>query len=618
MAALTLFPLQYKRQDSVPIDIDMVFSTTADRVAYLTSARRYAGMLVTDLEEDTAYLLNSARDAWIPIGAGGAGGGGFIFQVGAPSLGHFHTAALSNDDAVLMIRGQNLSFPPLDIANQPFQVLTTDQHGAPSHSHDITVMFDYEMHTFIVTEVTANTTDQHFGHLVGDGPVRYNPVRDCIEYRASEEANTWVDIATPKVRTKTSHYTLRVTDNQYVFRMDSATPCNLIIPNDASADIPIGTTAVLSMNGTGSASFVPSVGVNIDTPSSLTIAMRYGKASITKTGPNQWEVEGNVGGTTTISASGAPMGGFKAFTSTPAVIGNTGIIDVGFSSAFISGNGYWYGLMDPDNPPTDWDHVKVIGGQITLNSIGSFLITVNADISIPDNAITTADSNTCLSVMLTDGLNNVISVGSLNRLQRAAGDGVLTPPLSGVTLTGWVNNDGVSGPFGSNQTVKVRVFNPYAENIELRSIDVCFWYADTRQPRQFAVTTPVVPVIGWLSTVDDSSGTPLHANTGSLGSTAQDFPSSLHAGIVGYTSGTVIWSSTWTPSDGDSAPVLVPLTNGKVQVDWPYLGGPPWARASGILTLTATLNGIPVATGQKIVAVADNAFYTLVTWGPEV
>lgn len=69
MAALTLFPLQFKRQDSVPVDIDQVFSTTTDRVAYLTSPRRYAGMIVSDTEQNVCYFLNSAKTAWLPIGS---------------------------------------------------------------------------------------------------------------------------------------------------------------------------------------------------------------------------------------------------------------------------------------------------------------------------------------------------------------------------------------------------------------------------------------------------------------------------------------------------------------------------------------------------------------------
>lgn len=73
MAALTLFPLQFKRQDSVPIDIDVTFATTTERVAYLSSPRRYAGQIVADLEEEKFYGLNAAKDAWIELGAGGGG-----------------------------------------------------------------------------------------------------------------------------------------------------------------------------------------------------------------------------------------------------------------------------------------------------------------------------------------------------------------------------------------------------------------------------------------------------------------------------------------------------------------------------------------------------------------
>lgn len=44
-----------------------VFTTTANRMAYLTNSNRYAGQLVTDLETEQAYMLNAAGDAWIAI-----------------------------------------------------------------------------------------------------------------------------------------------------------------------------------------------------------------------------------------------------------------------------------------------------------------------------------------------------------------------------------------------------------------------------------------------------------------------------------------------------------------------------------------------------------------------
>lgn len=75
MAALTLFPLQYQRQDSAPIDIDSVFTTTAARLAYLTSPRRYAGQIVSDIELGEAFVLDATKTAWIPIGTGSSAPG---------------------------------------------------------------------------------------------------------------------------------------------------------------------------------------------------------------------------------------------------------------------------------------------------------------------------------------------------------------------------------------------------------------------------------------------------------------------------------------------------------------------------------------------------------------
>jgi len=72
--ATTLFPLQYLRQNADPIDVDSVFNTTADRIAYLANGRRYPGQIVADLEDDTVYVLNSAANAWINVSGGIPGG----------------------------------------------------------------------------------------------------------------------------------------------------------------------------------------------------------------------------------------------------------------------------------------------------------------------------------------------------------------------------------------------------------------------------------------------------------------------------------------------------------------------------------------------------------------
>jgi len=66
-------PFQFIRQYAGPIDIDTVFNTTAARLAYLSSPRRYAGMIVVDKQQNAAYFLSTAN-TWVSLTGGGGGG----------------------------------------------------------------------------------------------------------------------------------------------------------------------------------------------------------------------------------------------------------------------------------------------------------------------------------------------------------------------------------------------------------------------------------------------------------------------------------------------------------------------------------------------------------------
>ena len=60
------FPLQFERQYSNPIDIDMVFETTSILNSYLTDDKRYAGMIVTCKEQEgKIFVLNNAKNEWL-------------------------------------------------------------------------------------------------------------------------------------------------------------------------------------------------------------------------------------------------------------------------------------------------------------------------------------------------------------------------------------------------------------------------------------------------------------------------------------------------------------------------------------------------------------------------
>ena len=60
------FPLQFERQYSNPIDIDMVFETSSILNSYLTDDKRYAGMVVTCKEQEgKIFVLNNDKNEWL-------------------------------------------------------------------------------------------------------------------------------------------------------------------------------------------------------------------------------------------------------------------------------------------------------------------------------------------------------------------------------------------------------------------------------------------------------------------------------------------------------------------------------------------------------------------------
>mgnify|MGYP001255336486 CR=1 FL=1 len=73
-----LFPLQFKRQYAAPLDVDVVFQTSAAMNTYLSNPLRYAGQIVSCLEnEGKIFVLNNAQTIWTEI-AGGTGTSGTV------------------------------------------------------------------------------------------------------------------------------------------------------------------------------------------------------------------------------------------------------------------------------------------------------------------------------------------------------------------------------------------------------------------------------------------------------------------------------------------------------------------------------------------------------------
>lgn len=136
---------------------------------------------------------------------------------------------------------------------------------------------------------------------------------------------------------------------------------------------------------------------------------------------------------------------------------------------------------------------------------------------------------------------------------------------------------------------------------------------------------PAAVEIGWHSPI--SGGTPARLNSGT--GVCSDFAESdivtqLRAGVVDYAGQSVTWSiAEWTPTAGGASPVLTldeEFPN-FVRVDWRNSNGdgPPIGDASlGSLILTATVDGVPIATGERLIVVTTSASpYPSIAWGPE-
>ena len=113
----------------------------------------------------------------------------YLFQVGIPLATHIHYAPLTYSQAQYLIHNTTGNNPVAD-ESQPFVVITTELNGNEDaeHTHDLTIYFDYENHTFIVTNITNNDLDNHEAHLVGGS------IKPTIYFEAVGEEYTGTEL----------------------------------------------------------------------------------------------------------------------------------------------------------------------------------------------------------------------------------------------------------------------------------------------------------------------------------------------------------------------------------------------------------------------------------------
>lgn len=136
---------------------------------------------------------------------------------------------------------------------------------------------------------------------------------------------------------------------------------------------------------------------------------------------------------------------------------------------------------------------------------------------------------------------------------------------------------------------------------------------------------PAGAEIAWFEPISGSSGTLDHLNSGS--GVCDDFAPSvvttIFAGLVGWTSEVISWSISWSSGSGHSSPTITDQADDWVQISWSNLDGSPGfiSDASiGTLILTATVDSVPIAIGERLIAVTSTTAdpdYPNIAWGPE-
>lgn len=93
---------------------------------------------------------------------------------------------------------------------------------------------------------------------------------------------------------KTENYTLVIGDVGSHIRMDVATANTLIVPTNAAAAFPIGTTISFRQVGAGQTTIAASSGVTIDTAETLKLRKAGSTGALLKVAANQWELTGDL------------------------------------------------------------------------------------------------------------------------------------------------------------------------------------------------------------------------------------------------------------------------------------------------------------------------------------
>jgi hypothetical protein len=100
------------------------------------------------------------------------------------------------------------------------------------------------------------------------------------------------------INTQTTDYTLALSDEGALVRMNKATANTLTVPTNASVAFPIGTSVAVRQVGAGVTTLAAAGGVTINNPGTdLNMAKQFATALLVKVGTDEWDLIGGVTGT---------------------------------------------------------------------------------------------------------------------------------------------------------------------------------------------------------------------------------------------------------------------------------------------------------------------------------
>lgn len=96
------------------------------------------------------------------------------------------------------------------------------------------------------------------------------------------------------INTQTANYVLALTDKNNAVGMNVASANTITVPPNSSVVFPIGSRVDIYQYGAGATTITPGSGVTIRTATGLSIAARYGGATLLKIATDEWIAFGSL------------------------------------------------------------------------------------------------------------------------------------------------------------------------------------------------------------------------------------------------------------------------------------------------------------------------------------